>query len=47
MDIRTWVYILLVGGIGTKVVLFLAEFVSIRLEAGRTARRRRAAVGAA
>jgi len=47
VDIRTWAYILLVGGIGTKAVLFLAEFVSVRLEAGRTARRRRAAVGAA
>lgn len=33
VDVRTWAYILLVGGIGTKVVLFLVEFVSIRLEA--------------
>lgn len=47
VDVTTWAFVLLVWGIGSKLTLFLVQFASIRLEAGRTLRLRRAAAAAA
>lgn len=43
VDLETWAFVLLVWGIGSKLTLFLVQFASIRIEAGRTLRLRRAA----
>ena len=40
VDVKTWSRVLLVWGIGSKLTLFLLEYASIRLEAGRTLRQR-------
>ena len=46
VDLNTWALVLLVWGIASKLTLFLVQFASIRLEAGRTVRRRRAEAAA-
>ena len=46
VDVETWAFILLVWGIGSKLTLFLAQYGSIRLEAGRAFRRRAAEAAA-
>lgn len=46
VDLKTWALVLLVWGLGSKLVLFAAEYASIRLEAGRTHRRRAAEAAA-
>lgn len=47
VDLKTWALVLLVWGIGSKLALFLVQYASIRIEAGRTVRQRRAAEAAA
>lgn len=42
VDLKTWALILTVWGLGSKIILFGAEYGSIRLEAGRAYRRRAA-----
>lgn len=47
VDLKTWALVLLVWGIASKLSLFLVQFSAIRIEAGRTVRRRRAEAAAA
>ena len=47
VDVETWALVLMVWGIASKLSLFLVQFTFIRLEAGRTARKRRAEAAAA
>lgn len=42
VDVKIWALILTVWGLGSKITLFALEYGSIRLEAGRTYRRREA-----
>lgn len=46
VDVTTWARIVPVWGIASKLVLFLIQFASIRLEAGRNYRARKAAAEA-
>lgn len=47
VDLKTWALILTVWGVGSKLALFIAEYGSIRIEAGRAYRRRAAEQAAA
>lgn len=44
VDVKTWALILTAWGLGSKLTLFAVEYAAIRIEAGRSHRRRQAAL---